>query len=222
MRVVSRHRQQQRDKKRELARHLGVAGREVPQHLLDNERVTEPSLGLGLSVERWPASGIVARLFSGRPAPRALHLHALLWCVSAQRAVLVRSLRAHAELAGPGAISVVIDEHSDHGHETVRYRRPGSFVLVAAVCEGRADVEARANHAALVSMHSVAIADQKRSLAELTTTATPTPIQLALPSSWGAFVVAKAAADRVKEQVTWSTTSPDGSVAAMLAVSLRL
>jgi hypothetical protein len=220
--LVSRRRQQQRDNKKELARQLGVAGRAVPQHLLDNERVTEPSMGLSLVVDRWPTVGVVARLVSGRPTPRTLHLHALLWCVSSQRAVLVRSLRAHAHLTSVGPVAVVVDAADDHGYETVRYRRPGSFVLLAAVCEGRSDKDPTANHQALLTTTAVSIAQQQRPIAELTNMSTPTPVELGLPSSWGSFVVAKAAADRVKEQLTWSVTSTDGTVSATLAVVLRL
>jgi hypothetical protein len=220
--LVSRRRQQQRDNKKELARQLGVAGRAVPQHLLDNERVTEPSMGLSLVVDRWPTVGVLARLLSGRPAPRTLHLHALLWCVSSQRAVLVRSLRAHAHLASAGPVAVVIDAADDHGHESVRYRRPGSFVLLAVVCEGRGDVDPTATHQALLTTTALPIETAQRPIAELTNTSTPTPVELGLPSSWGSFVVAKAAADRVKEQLTWSVTSTDGTVSATVAVALRL
>jgi hypothetical protein len=219
---VSRKRARQRENKKELARQLGVAGREVPTNLLENERVTEPTLGLGLVVERWPKGGLLSMFGIGRPVPRSLQLHALLWCVSAHRARLVRSVLAHTDVNGAGTATVGVDATSDHGHDVVRYKRPGFFVLVAVVSEGRPGPAAVADQGWLATRTSLSLPDGAVAIEDLGATKSPTPFATDIVGGWGALVVARAAADRVKETLPLSFTSSDGAAAVKLRVSLRL
>ncbi len=220
--VVSRKREHQRENKKELARQLGVAGRAVPTNLLENERVTEPTLGLGLVVDTWPGGGLLARFGIGRPAPRSLQLHALLWCVSAHRARLVRSILGHADVDGPGTAEVVVDATSDHGHPVVRYKRPGFFVLLAAVSEGRPGPAAVADQTWLATRLALALPTGPVAIEDLGATKAPTAVAVDIAGGWGALVVAKPAADRVKETLPLPFASSDGAVTAKLRVSLRL
>jgi len=220
--VVSRKREQQRENKKELARQLGVAGRDVPTNLLENERVTEPSLGLALVVDRWPKGGLLSLFGVGRPGRRSLQVHALLWCVSAHRPRLVRSLVGHADVDAAGTTEVVIDERSDHGHAVVRYKRPGFFVLLAAVSEGRPGPAAVADHTWLASRLALTLPTGPVAIEDLGTTKSPTAVATDIVGAWGALVVAKPAADRVKETVPLKFAAPDGAVEATLRVSLRL
>ncbi len=218
---MSRKRDQQRENKKELARQLGVAGRDVPTNLLDNERVTEPTLGLGLVVDTWPG-GFLSRFGIGRPAARSLQLHALLWCVSGHRARLVRSILGHADIDAAGAVEVIVDATSDHGHPVVRYKRPGFFVLLAAVSEGRPGPAAIADQTSLSIRSSLALPVGLVAIEGLGATKTPTPVAAETAGGWGALVVAKPAADRVKESLQLPFVSPDGAVTVKLRVSLRL
>jgi hypothetical protein len=219
---VSRKREQQRENKKELARQLGVAGRAVPPNLLENERVTEPTLGLGLVVDSWSGGGLLARFGIGRPAARRLQLHALLWCVSAHRARLVRSILAHADVDGAGTAAVVVDASSDHGHDVVRYKRPGFFVLLAAVSEGRDGPAAVADQTWLATRLTFTLPSGPVAVEDLGATKSPTAVATDIAGGWGALVVAKPAADRVKETLPLPFTSTDGAVAVKLRVSLRL
>lgn len=219
---MSRKREQQRENKKELARQLGVAGREVPTNLLENERVTEPTLGLGLVVDTWPGGGLLSRFGIGRPAARSLQLHALLWCVSAHRPRLVRSILGHADVDGAGTTNLVVDATSDHSHPVVRYKRPGFFVLLAAVSEGRPGPAASADQAWLSTRVSLALPSGPVAIEDLGGTKAPTAVAVDITGGWGALVVAKPAADRVKETLPLPFSSPDGAVTAKLQVSLRL
>jgi len=219
---VSRKRAQKREDKKEMARQLGVAGREVPTNLLENERVTEPSVDVGAAIGAWPG-GLLGRLGIGAPSSRELQVHALLWCVSAHRARLVRSLRLTATATGGGPLRLEPRASSSHGHDVVRYKRPGSFVLLVALGEGRGDAAAVVDADHLASRDAFDVGGASRSIVDLAQVTTPTTVPLAIAGLWGAFVVARPAADRVKEQLALPPlSSPDGKAKATLTVNLRL
>jgi hypothetical protein len=219
---VSRKRAQQRENKKELARQLGVAGRAVPQNLLENERVTEPELDVSGAVTAWPG-GILGRLGLGAPSSRELQLHALLWCVSAHRARLVRSLRLAATVTGAGPIAFTRQAASSHDHDVVRYKRPGFFVLLVGLSEGRGEAGAVVDAEHLTHRDALDVGGGPRSLVDLAGVTTPTAVPLTIAGLWGGLVVARAAADRVKEQLALPPlASPDGKAKVTLTVNLRL
>lgn len=218
---MSRKREQQRENKKELARQLGVAGRAVPQNLLDNERVTEPRLDLTAAITAWPG-GLLGRLGLGAPTSRPLQAHALLWCVSAHRARLVRSLRLAATVTGTGSVSLERRAASTHDHDVVRYKRPGFFVLLVALSEARSEADAVVDADHLAHTDAVEVDGAKRPLVELAALTTAATVPLSVAGLWRGVVVARAAADRVKEQIALPMTSPDGKAKATLTVTMRL
>lgn len=220
--MVSRKREQQRETKKELARQLGVAAHDVPEQLLHNERVTEPEVAAACVVEQWPTPGFFARFGFGTPRLHTLRAHAALWCVSSNGARLVRSGRWRGVLTTAGNVSLVDDGVDQHGHEVVRYRRPGFFVLVSMLTADRTDDDAAADHRALVAAATFDVEGASRPLAALGSYTTTTRSRLTAVPAWGVHVTAIPAADRVKQQVVATTTSPDGLVRTTLNLTVRL
>ena len=123
---MSRKREQQREQKKELARQLGVHGSDVPQNLLQNERVTEPRISTPVFVV-----DELARGFFQKKLPASLRW--ALWVKDANGARLVGQAVHDVVLArGP----VKLGEGSEVMQSEVRYRRPGSFFVGAVVVEG--------------------------------------------------------------------------------------
>jgi hypothetical protein len=214
---------------------MGVQGREVPQELLDHERVTEPRVGVSVVVDRWP-SGLLQRLlglderssspqrpsWSLKPRPRTVQVHALLWCVAKGNARVVRSVVAHVDINGAGPAAAVVDAASDHGFDVVRYKRPGFFVLLVVVSEVRDGKDAATDAANLAALGSVDVAGAPVDIAALHAHKDLTAIGPVVPQQWGSVVVARGAADRVREQIPCPFVAADGTVAVTINVDLRL
>ena len=228
---MSRKREEQRDNKRTLARQMGVSGREVPRELIDNERVTEPTLAVRATLEHRASGGLLARLLHRSTGPDRLDVHLCLWCCSSKQVRLVRSIAAHGVVSDPGPITLQARD-DDHGHAVVRYRRPGFFVVTALVTIGRSQDGADADDRALRAADHVGLAGADAvSLLSVASSTTPVPITVAglstAPSTpplrlQQAMLVARAAADRVKEPVSLPLTSADGHCQLRLAIDLRL
>ena len=228
---MSRKREAQRDSKRTLARQMGVSGREVPQELIDNERVTEPTIAVGATLEHRASTGLLARLLHRPVVPERIDVHVCLWCCSSKQVRLVRSIAAHGVVSDPGPI-ILHARDDDHGHAVVRYRRPGFFVVTALVTIGRSQDGADADDRALQAADHVGLAGADAvSLLSVGSSTTPVPITVAglstAPSTpplrlQQAMLVARAAADRVKGTVSLPLTSADGQCQLRLAIDLRL
>ncbi len=218
---MSRKREQQRETKKELARQLGVSAHDVPEQLLHNERVTEPEVTAACVVEQWPTPGFFARFGFGTPRLHTLRVHSALWCVSSG-ARLVRSARWRGVLTGAGNVSLVDDGANLHGHDVVRYRRPGYFVLASMLTVDRTDDDAAADHLALTSVATLDVEGASRPLTALGSYTSTTKSRLTSVPAWGVHVTAIPAADRVKQQVLATTTSPDGFVRTALTLTVRL
>ncbi len=220
---MSRKREQQRDTKKELARQLGVAAHDVPEQLLHNERVTEPEITAACVVEQWPTPGFFARLGFGTPRLHTLRVHSALWCVSSGGAArLVRSARWRGVLTTAGVVTLVDDGVNHHGHDVVRYRRPGYFVLASMLTVDRTDEDANTDDTALTSVKTLDVEGASRPLTALGSYTSTTRSRLTSVPAWGVHVTAIPAADRVKQQVLATTTSPDAFVRVALTLSVRL
>lgn len=125
---MSRKREVQREKRKEMARQLGVATGEVEEHraLQENARVCRPVLRV---LGRAPAGGLLGRLFS-----RAEPLVLALYLVDGQGAHLLYS----------GAL-----EKGEVRLEKLTYHRPARFVLVACTVRQPGDVVAALPQASL-------------------------------------------------------------------------
>lgn len=223
---MSRKREAQRDSRRTLAQQLGVKGTDVPEQLLENERVTQPELKAWLDVD-------VAKrgLFK---APGVLEVHLVLFVVDKVGVRVARqlSLRGAANKAAGAAALSATNTPSDH---VVRYRRPGHFVLVAVATESVSSATGGVHPQALVDLRlqiaagATSYALKDPSLAKLST---PTSVQLSVAGAdvvaaadvvfAGAAVVGIAAAHRVNETVVLPIKSDDGRFEARLSVTLRL
>jgi hypothetical protein len=223
---MSRKREQQRDNKRTLARQMGVSGREVPQELIDNERVTEPSIAVRTTLEHRATPGLLSRLFNRSVESERLDVHVCLWCCSSKQVRLVRSISGHAMLTEPGPVTLYAVVADDHGFDVVRYRRPGFFVVTSLITVGRSpldvDIDRQALHAA--SQVTVAGEPAPRSLLTMADATTATPVIVAglSTSAPQATVLARAAADRVKETLTLPVSSRDGQLRLTVSIDLRL
>lgn len=127
---MSRKRAQRREDRRGLAQQLGVKAGDIPGKLLAHERTTTPRLhGSALTL------AVVPTRWFQRSAAAELVL--CLYVVDAQGPRLCRALGwsvtvrsgLHLVLEGTAAAKRVLDD-------TVRYRRPGHFVLTAALVMG--------------------------------------------------------------------------------------
>jgi len=223
---MSRKREQQRDNKRTLARQMGVSGREVPQELIDNERVTEPTIAVRATLEHRASTGLLSRLLH-RPAPsERLDVHVCLWCCGSKQVRLVRSLSGHAMLTEPGPVTLYGVVASDHGFDVVSYRRPGFFVVTSLITVGRSPLDVDIDRQALHAADRVTVAGEPgpRSLLTMADATTATPVTVAglSTSAPQAMLVARAAADRVKETVSLPVSSVDGQLRLVVAIDLRL
>jgi hypothetical protein len=219
---VSRKREHQRETKKELARQLGVAAHDVPEQLLHNERVTEPEVTAACVVEQWPTPGFFARFGFGTPRLHTLRVHSALWCVSNGGARLVRSARWRGVLTAAGAVTLVDDGADVHGNDVVRYRRPGFFVLASMLTVDRTDDDAVLDHTAFTSVGTLDVEGASRPLTALGSYTSTTKSRLTSVPAWSVHVTAIPAADRVKQVVTSTTTSPDGFVRTALSLTVRL
>ncbi len=226
---MSRKREAQREDKKELARQMGVRGREVPQKLIEHERVTEPRVAITVVVEHWP-TGLLHKLPGLKPKPRALHLDVGLWCVSRGEARLVRSVSGPVTAAGLGVVAVNAAV-ADQGHDVVRYKRPGSFVLLVSIGEGDGSLSLPSLSEVLVDGTQTPIVELAKSTALTPVTATPSSSTSSSSTSssspsassrWGASVVARGAVDRIRETIRFPFMSPDGQVGVAVDVDLRL
>ncbi|HEY1098173.1 MAG TPA: hypothetical protein VGF99_04565, partial [Myxococcota bacterium] len=138
---MSRKREQQRETRKEVARQLGVKGNDVPDQILDNERVTEPELSARLDID-------VAKrgLFK---APGVLDVHVALFVVDNRGARLARTVSLQGA-SGRAPCAAVLTTTSKKQDDVVRYRRPGHFVVVALVTESAAPAADAAHAAALL------------------------------------------------------------------------
>jgi len=224
---MSRKREQLRENKRELARQLGVSGKEVPSALIENERVTEPRLLLStLSV------GVVKRGFLQKPQKTSLAV--ALYVVDRSGARKVRTVCGHATVAKVGSVAVegVVSVVRD-GDEVVRYRRPGHFVVVAVAAEGAAvNVDAFDSDAFALVVGGGTVAIGSAEVGKLTV---PASAGVAAGVAAGgaavftgeavwraAAVVAVAVVDRVKTTLQLPLHSDDGRFVATLSVDVRL
>ena len=129
--AVSRKREQQRENKKELARQLGTTGKDVPQNLLENERVTNPRLS--------SPSLVVVDIERGFFQKKLLAtLRWCLWVKDPSGARFIGDAVCDVVLA-KGDVAVVVT--ADNIADEVRYRRPGSFFVGAVVGEGDVPVE---------------------------------------------------------------------------------
>lgn len=214
---MSRKREEQRDKKRELARQMGVAGKEVPSKLLENERVTEPRLKASLEVLR------IKRGLFKRAQPATLVVGLYLKDPGGTR--FLGLLRAPCTLE-KGSVS--LPKVDDGLVEQVRYRRPGSFILVAALVESADDDVHDALVAALegaVTTDCLIGAAGPATVASFASSTTSTSVQLQLEGADGLLAVAVVsvpAADRVKQVFALPLKSADDRLAATVDVDARL
>ena len=214
---MSRKREEQRDKKRELARQMGVAGKEVPSKLLENERVTEPRLKASLEVLR------IKRGLFKRAQPATLVVGLYLKDPGGTR--FLGLLRAPCTLENG---SVSLPKVDDGLVEQVRYRRPGRFVLVAALVESADDDVHQAVVAALTAAATTPCfvdGDSIVTVAAFAASTSSTGVVLKVAVGDGqlaATVLAVPAADRVKQVFDLPLTSPDGRLDAVVHVDARL
>lgn len=224
---MSRKRESQREHHRELARQLGVSGKDVPAALLDHERVTEPTMAPVLSVD------VVKRSFFSKSEPGALHL--ALFVVDQAGARCCRRASFACVLAR-GAVPLLIDdaegdEGDEHNEKVVRYRRPGHFVLLAVLCEGGSaqarrgaghDLRHLENKSGLVHVDGAPLTLASTTMARL---GVPTALTFA---SEQAFVFSAAAAvsvpavGRVKTTLSLPLHSADHRLKASADVDVRL
>lgn len=212
---MSRKREQLRENKRELARQLGVSGKEVPAALIENERVTEPRLLLSTLTTTAVKRGFLQKA-------QQTSLATALYVVDRNGARLVRTVSGHATIAKAGV--VVVEGAVIDGDDVVRYRRPGHFVVVAIAAEGVA-VDGDAfddDFTVVVDGADVGIGDA--AVAKLTA---PQSISVkrgvAGEPVWrAAAVVAIAVVDRVKTTLQLPLRSDDGRYNGTLAVDVRL
>jgi hypothetical protein len=218
---MSRKREAQRHEKKVLAAQLGVRPDEVPDTLRANPRASEPEVQPSLEV-----LGVRRGLFV-RPGPIALHL--ALFVVDKTGARCVRhGLWACAPQPGPVALALLTAPDD----ETIRYQRPGVFVLVALLTEGANDTE-RAAHSAAVARSDlgVVIGDALHSLLDPALLQQTEPAAAALvvagaPVSAArevaAAVVALPAAHREKTTLELELHAATGKLGARLRVTLRV
>ena len=222
---MSRKREAQRDSRRTLAEQLGVKGTDVPERLLENERVTEPELRAHLDID-------VAKrgLFK---APGALDVHLVLFVVDKAGPRIARRLSLRGA-SGRAPCAAVLSHTTTPLDHVVRYRRPGHFVLVALCTEGASSATDSVHAQALTDprLHIV-VAGSRYSIKDTALSkVTATSAQLTLASNAviattdvlfaGAAVVGIAAAHRVNETVVLPIKSDDARFEARLAVTLRL
>jgi len=222
---MSRKREAQRDSRRTLAQQLGVKGMDVPEQLLENERVTEPELKARLDID-------VAKrgLFK---APGVLDVHLVLFVVDKAGPRIARrlSLRGASGRAPCAAVLQPTSTPSDH---VVRYRRPGHFVVVALVSESASSATDTVHAAALADPRlQIVVAGTAYALKDVALSkVAASSAQLILAGNAlvaasdvlfaGAAVVGVAAAHRVNETVVLPIKSDDGRFEARLSVTLRL
>ncbi len=224
---MSRKRDEQREKRRELARQVGVKGSDVPEALLANERVTEPSLKGSLSVQQ------ARRGWFKRAGPLAVH--AALFVVDGAGARLARlwSARGHIDRV-PGDIPLTLAE--TRGDDVIRYRRPGHFVVVVLLTEGVSAADAVRHAAALADAATLRVVVNGKSFGpgDSAIARWETPKAASIESGGAALVDVTAvqflaaavagipAAHRVQEIVAVPLVSADGALSATLSVALRL
>lgn len=224
---MSRKRAQRREDRRGLAQQLGVKAEDIPGELLAHERTTTPRVtGAALSLARVPT-----RWFQ-RSATAELVL--CLHVVDAQGPRLCRalgwSLAARSGLTlpleGNAAARRVLDE-------TVRYRRPGHFVLTAALVVG--DDATRGgrllqglpdwlHEPASLSLASGEVGLDAPAISRCTTPQTAHCKRLESQGyrAMALSVVSVPAAGRVLSSCALPLVSADGSLCASVDVDLRL
>lgn len=217
---MSRKREQLRENKRELARQLGVSGKEVPSALIENERVTEPRLLLSTV-----SASVVKRGFLQKAQKTSLAV--ALYVVDRSGARLVRTVCGHATVAKVGSVVVedVVSVVRD-GDDVVRYRRPGHFVIVAVAAEG-AGINLDAFDGDDDFAFTAAGARVDVGSAEAGKLTTPVSVGVTGvvtgEAVWqAAAVVAIAVVDRVKTTLQIPLRSDDGRFVGALAVDVRL
>lgn len=229
---MSRKREEQRENKRELARQLGVSGKDVPTTLLENERVTEPRILPSVSLQS------VKRGFLAKAGPATLHV--ALFVVDGSGPRLVRQLQRSATLSKPGEIALAATDVRDEGDDVVRYRRPGHFVVVALLTEAQPKgVDAAAASRALAKQHALALGDPKTLRVVLDgkghaidddvirrcDPARGCVVDVAGAESLSfvaSAVLGIAAVHRVNETVMLPLSTSDGKLTATLSVAVRL
>ncbi len=227
---MSRKREEQRENRREVARQLGVSGKDVPTSLLENERVTEPRVLPSLAVQT------LKRGFLQKPGPMVLHV--ALYVVDGAGPRTVRQLVRGATLERPGEVSLVMTPAPDAGDDTVRYRRPGHFVVVALLTEtppkqpddvaafAKAHATALGNATALrIGLDGKLLAvddDAIRKVGAARGCALELVTDLAAFTFVAAGVLAIAAVHRVNETVTLPLSTSDQKLVATLSLALRL
>jgi hypothetical protein len=198
---MSRKREQQRESKRELARQLGVSGKDVPTNLIENERVTEPRLQLSTLT-----ATVAKRGFFEKPKP--LSLAVALFCVDARGARVVR--RVSGVVVVDQAGSYEVKDVKGEGDDVVRYRRPGHFVVVV-VAGGSIEDDCVVVHGGVrVGVGSVEVGRGKAAES------------VVVAGALAASLVSIDVVDRVKTTLALPLVSPDGRFAATLAIDVRL
>lgn len=219
---MSRKREQQRENRRTLARQLGVHGKDVPVNLLDNERVTEPELKVASLVVHEAKRGFFEKTL---PAT----LHAALFVVDAGGVRCCRRAAWSTTLHKGTAtlLPVALDDDCD---DVVRYRRPGRFVVLAALVEGGSD-EARGAVGERCAAEDVAVVVDGSTFAldddVIARTTTPRPVDLAFVAGAGFLQAASAlvaidVVDRVRTTLALPLSTADGKRRTTLTLDVRL
>lgn len=198
---MSRKREQQRESKRELARQLGVSGKEVPTNLIENERVTEPRLLFSTLT-----ATVAKRGFFEKPKP--LMLAAALFCVDVRGARVVR--RVSGVVVVDKAGSYVVADVKGEGDDVVRYRRPGHFVVVVVAGGSIEDDCVVVKGGVGVGVGSVEVGRVKAAES------------VVVAGAFAAAVVSVDVVDRVKTTLSLPLVSADGRFVASLALDVRL
>ena len=219
---MSRKREQQRENRRTLARQLGVHGKDVPEKLLDNERVTEPELKVASLVVHEAKRG-----FFEATAPTTVHV--ALFVVDAAGVRCCRRAAFSTTLQKGTATLAPVDFDGDFD-DVVRYRRPGRFVVLAALVEGGLDEARRAVGERCSAADATVVVDGTTVALDgevVARSAEPRAVGLAAFAGAGfvhaaAAMVAVDAVDRVRRTLALPLSSGSGKRSATLTLDVRL